>query len=154
MSYVRITIEVDDDGTRERLKEMAKRTKDLKPVFRWARKELRDKYTENFKESGLLVGGWAPLDAEYSAWKFENFRFPAPLTRTGNLFRGVSKLNYDEVEKTKATFGVSGIEYAKFHQYGTKNMPQRKIIFEPRGFANDLGEKAASYIKEGRSRGD
>ena len=149
MSYVRIDIDIDMNDTKERLRDMRKRARDLKPVFRWARRELREQYTENYKEKGLMVGGWAPLDAEYSAWKFENYRFPGILVRTGDLFQGVSRLNYNEVDRDRAVFGVQGIEYARFHQTGTSKMPQRKIIFEPAGFAEKLGERTARYVSEG-----
>ena len=149
MSYVRVYIHLDQDEATDRIKKMRERTMDLKPVFRWARRELREKYTENYREKGLLVGGWAPLDAEYSAWKFENYRFPGILVRTGNLFQGVSTLNHEELDRNRAVFGVKGIEYARFHQTGTSKMPQRKIIFEPAGFAEKLGQRTAKYVADG-----
>lgn len=54
----------------------------------------------------------------------------------------------NDIDATSATFGTR-VEYAKFHQYGTKYMPARKIVFEPRGFANDLASKAATYVANG-----
>jgi phage gpG-like protein len=54
----------------------------------------------------------------------------------------------NDIDATSARFGTK-VEYAKFHQYGTTKMPARKIIFEPRGFANDLASKAASYVANG-----
>jgi hypothetical protein len=38
---------------------------------------------------------------------------------------------------------------ARFHQYGTRDMPARKILFIPRDFDRDINKKTLQYIIEG-----
>jgi hypothetical protein len=38
---------------------------------------------------------------------------------------------------------------AKFHQYGTQDMPARKILFVPRDFDRDINKKVTKYVIEG-----
>jgi phage gpG-like protein len=57
------------------------------------------------------------------------------------------------VGDTEAEFAVD-IPYAHWHQYGTQNMPARKIVFVPRDFPRHLGDKIAQYISEGKIKGD
>jgi phage gpG-like protein len=120
------------------LRRMEDRASDFRPVFRWAKQELRKANSENFTSGGLPVGGWAPGE-EGTAWPL--------LRRTGKLFRSLASLNGapNEIHKTHAYFGTK-VEYAKFIQYGTENMPARKIVFTPVGFAKAIGEQAAKHI--------
>lgn len=149
--YVDVDIHVDADEALERLEDMREQLEDLRPVFRWAKRELEKSYAANFASNGMLVGGWSPLDATYASWKMSRFPGAPPMIRSGRLFRSLTEMTDSRVniiEKTQASFGTT-VEYAKFHQYGTTKMPKRKIVFEPRGFASDLGKKIATYVVEG-----
>lgn len=150
-AYIEIDLKVDADETLERLEDIKEQTKDLRPVFRWAKSELEKTYAANIMASGLLAGGWDPLSPSYAAWKTARFPGAPIMVRGGRLFRSLSELNdsaINVINKTDAQFGTT-VEYAKFHQYGTSKMPKRKIVFEPRGFASDLGDKIAKYVKYG-----
>jgi hypothetical protein len=48
----------------------------------------------------------------------------------------------------EATFVVDS-PIAKFHQYGTQDMPARKILFVPNSFDKDINKKATQYIVQG-----
>jgi phage gpG-like protein len=136
-----INIDCDNDDAMRRLMNMKLRAKNFRPIFEYGRSRLQLANAENFSTGGLPSGGWEPR------------RQPEPwplMRRTGSLMRSLTNLfgPPNDIDATSARFGTK-VEYAKFHQYGTTKMPARKIIFEPRGFANDLASKAAAYVANG-----
>lgn len=135
---ITIDIDVDIDNAIRFLDGMERRAKNFRMVFEWARLELAKSNAENFTASGLPAGGWSPRTRPY-AWPI--------MRKTDQLFRSLASLNGspNEVHTDHAIFGTN-VEYAKFHQYGTTKMAARKIVFEPRGFASDLGAKAARHV--------
>lgn len=143
--FVKIDIDISCDSllAMRRLEGMELRSKSFRPLFEYARLELQRANAENFSTGGLPSG---------KRWKPEEEPDPAPLMReTGNLFRSLTSLfgRPNRIGDTSAEFGTK-VEYAKFHQYGTRKMPARKVVFEPVGFARDLADKAASYVADGR----
>lgn len=140
-----IDTEFDSDEIIRKYREIEKAATHLKPVFRWAREELRETYINHFLSNGS--GTWKPLDPEYGAWKASRYPGAPTLIRTGGLFESVSKLEIDKIDNTSARFGTNA-EVAKFHQYGTWSMPKREIIFEPPMFAKKLADKIADHIEE------
>lgn len=150
---MRVTADIDIHDAEELLDDIKDRCKDFRPVWKYAQRELEHSFSENFLSGGALVGGWAPLDIGYAAWKSVRRPMAPILIFDGQLFnslRDLDKSAVTKIEKQNATFGTD-VEYAKFHQYGTTKMPQRKIIFEPRGFANDLARKASHYVLRGKT---
>lgn len=153
MTYYEVKYEyLGDLAARQNLKKMANRAEDFRPVFKFARELIRRANAENFAQAGLPVGGWAPLDAEYGSWKSANFPGTPPMIRSGKLFQDLVTLRGAEnvVSRNYAQFGTS-IEYAKFHQYGTRKMPKRQILFEPAGFAEEVTAYARKYIIDGET---
>lgn len=126
------------------------RSKSFVTVFSWARRRLELSNAANFTSNGLPSGGWAPLDAEYGSWKSVHFPGAPPMVRTGRLFRSLTSLRGagNVITPTVAEFGTT-VQYAKFHQNGTRHMPKRAVVFEPPLFARELGLKAASWVTEG-----
>lgn len=147
---VRVTVR-GEEGVKNLLEDMDRRSKNFRPVFDKAQDYLEKANAENFASSGLPVGGWRPLDAEYGSWKATRFPGMPPMIRSRELFSSLTNLNNSakSVGLTTAEFGTK-VEYAKFHQYGTNKMPKRKIVFEPPLFARDIGLKTAQYIVKGR----
>lgn len=141
-----IRVKVDIDEAKELLSDSKDRAGDLRPVFIKAKKELSDIYTDHFATNG--GGRWAPLDAEYGAWKSVHFPARPTLFRSGKLFRSIQTFSVSEINKHSATFGTDA-PVAKFHQYGTWSMPKREIIFEPPKFAEKIAKDIADYIAEG-----
>lgn len=150
--YLLIDIDIDVSEVKKKLDSMEDRSKDLRPVWRYAKKELEVAFSANFLSGGNLVpGGWAPLDRGYAAWKSVNHPGARKLVIDGTLFRSVADLDdpaVNKIEKRSAQFGTN-VEYAKFHQYGTSKMPARQIIFEPIGFRRDISEKIENYVANG-----
>ncbi len=147
------SVDVDVTGAKETityLQEMKIRMDDHRVPFAGAREILSAANAENFASNGLPTGGWAPLDAEYAAWKSVNFPGATPLVQDGQLFRSLVALSggVNFIGKTTAEFGTN-VKYAKFHQYGTSKMPKREIVFEPAGFSQLLAERIAKWTVDG-----
>lgn len=141
----------------DRLRNMRDRANDMGPVLRWAGKTLERAYSKNFTTMGalsakaMLKGAWPPLDEEYASWKFTRVPGAPPLVLTGGLFRSVASLSSSPknvITDMEATFTVDS-PIAKFHQYGTQDMPARKIVFVPRDFDRDINKKTQQYIING-----
>lgn len=153
MSRLLIDVDWDPSEMRDEVTDMDGRTNNFRPVFREMRKYFERNWAENFLANGLRVGGWAPLDAEYAAWKSANAPGAPPMIRTGTLFASIATLRGapNEIDNKQATFGTN-IKYAKFHQYGTSKMPKREFIYEPENFRREWGEKVAEYIRDGKAQ--
>lgn len=152
-----VTVDVDNDEAQDRLKAMRDRAKNLKPVLKWAGEKLERAYSSNFSTMGsfsaraMLRGAWPPLDPVYAAWKATRFPGAPTLVRTGNLLKEVSNISSNpasSIDDMEAEFAVIG-KIPKFHQYGTENMPARKIIFIPRNLEQEIADKTGHFIKFG-----
>lgn len=161
---VQMRIRVDDDDAQRLLEGMSDRMRNFKPVFKWAKRELGLMNGNNFATNGLPVGGWAPLNSRYAAWKAEGGGVGvsgrgargtagagAMLVLTKRLFNSLRNLDgpANKINDMSAEFGTH-IEYAKFHQYGTSKMPKRQIVYEPAGFSAMLAVLCARHVVEGR----
>lgn len=149
----RVEVDVDVRGAKETiayLQGMKVRMDDHRVPFAGAREILSSANAANFASNGLPVGGWAPLDTEYAAWKATRFPGAPPLVQEGQLFRSLVALSggVNSIGRTTAEFGTN-IKYAKFHQYGTSKMPKREIVFEPAGFSAVLAERVAKWTADG-----
>lgn len=142
----------DDDGirdTKDRLKDIKERQKNLEPVLRKAGLSLRKYMAENYTSQGLLVGGWAPLNPKYAAWKSIHFPGAPPMVRTGALFDSVAVVGPEiDAHDTWATYSTN-VQYAKFHQYGTTKMPKREILFAPEIWEKEIASSAKDYVLNG-----
>lgn len=151
---VRLKVRVKSEDAKDRLENIQDRTQDLGPVLRWAKSHLERAYEENFLSQGavsaraMMAGGWAPLSPAYGAWKASHW--PTPLmVRTGKLLFDVTHLETDGAKSdTSITFNVRS-SIAQYHQYGTSEMPARKLVFVPRDFDRDIGKKTTSYVVNG-----
>lgn len=155
--YVVVKVKVDAEDAKDLLRNMKDRTQDFGPVLQWAGKELERAFTKNYTSMGalsatsMLGGAWPPLNPRYAAWKARRYPGAPTLVQTGELFRSVANISEsigNVMTDMSATFEVDS-PIAKFHQFGTENMPARKIVFVPREFDRDIGKKAAMYIVEG-----
>jgi hypothetical protein len=150
---VRIQVRVKSEDTKDRLDGMRDRAHNMRPVLHWAGGHLERALGENFTTMGamsaraMLKGGWAPLTPKYGAWKMAHFPGEPTLIQTGGLFAAVTNMD-DDISDMRGTYSVNS-RIGKFHQYGTKDMVARPIVFVPRDFDRELGKKATTYIMEG-----
>ena len=147
---ITLDTEFDPSPLTDHIDNMQRRSRDVRTIFQRIRADLRKHWTENFTANGLPVGGWAPLDAEYGAWKSAHYPGAPPLVQTGQLFTSLSVLrgSPNDIGRRRATFGTD-IEHAKFHQMGTSKMPKRQIIYEPAEAQSRWGNWIADYIAHG-----
>ena len=150
---MRMKVDVDTSKLSERLTKMSLRATNFKPVFWWTFRELEKAHEENFRTQGAASGfPWKPLDPQYAAWKIENYGYKGILVREGNLQDSLTMNSgrgaIRDVGRRSAEFGTR-VEYAKFHQAGTRHMQQRKPLFVPRLMAEKIGNVTAEYIVHG-----
>ena len=126
-------------------------------VPNWAKGYLERAYSKNFTTMGalsaraMLKGAWPPLDDDYESWKFRNVPGAPPLVITGKLFRSVAGMGSspkNSISDMEGTFVIDS-PIAKFHQYGTQDMPARPLLFVPKDFDRDINKKATQYIVQG-----
>lgn len=137
--------------TKMYFRNMVRRTNNFRSELRWARDELKKANRRNFATQGAASGEpWNKLDTEYQSWKIERYGALPTMIRSGDLYRDLTTLagRVNHIGFKSATFGTD-LEYAKFHQHGTRFMPARKIVFVPKDFARQLGEKVGEYVVYG-----
>jgi phage gpG-like protein len=135
---IRMKVSVNMHGTMRKLDNMMENASNFYSTFEYARHLLSLANAANFSSGGMLVGGWKPRE-EAAEW---------PIMRESNRLMGslVSLTGPpNQIGATSATFGTA-VEYAGYHQHGTSHMPSRKIVFEPRGFAEQVAQAAAEHI--------
>lgn len=150
-------IDVDTTELRKFITKVKLRERSFKPVFRWALRQLQQAHSRNFQTHGAPVGGWKPLEANtFYDKRHSGYGNRGILVRTGVLEDSLngSKTSIgafkaiDEIDDHYMRFGTK-VPYAKFHQTGTTNMHERQIVFVPRTFARETGNKAAEYLVVG-----
>lgn len=118
----------------------------LTPVLEAAEKAQFD--AEGEGESG----SWAPLSAQYAAWKEANYPGSPILHRTGALFEALtdssSPLALRQADGDSYNFGTQGVTYASYLQSGTKNMPARRVIDFGVGFETELSRIGVDAARE------
>ena len=105
---------------------------DASEAFREIAKDFREKLMPaQFNTQGSHGGsGWPPLSPNYAAWKAKNYPGAPILVRSGLLRESLEKNNaYSIVDIQPKSMNIgSRVNYAIFHQQGTRKLPQRKII--------------------------
>lgn len=82
-------------------------------------------------EGGGAQGSWAPLSAQYAAWKEANYPGMPILRRTGAMYEGLtsdSPFSLRQSDGDSYRFGTQGVTYASYHQSGTGRMPARPVF--------------------------
>lgn len=77
-------------------------------------------------------GGWSPLSPKYAAWKSRQRPGKGILEFDGLLRESLTQRPFgvDEITSKSMTVGT-GLDYASYHQYGTKHMPARELLGRP-----------------------
>ncbi len=103
---------------------------DLGPYWQMVQGLLEESVGKQFDTQGGRTGGWAPLSARYAADKSRRFGSQPILVATGALkesLTGGSGGIARQEGNTSLRFGTQ-LGYGRFHQTGTSNMPQRRIL--------------------------
>jgi phage gpG-like protein len=96
-------------------------------------------FQQNFQKSQWNGNAWAQRKAGYYANKMRGKHL---LVKTGNLRRALQNtiISYDW---KKITWGIKGVDYAKYLNNGTSFMPQRQFI----GINEELKAKIKKKIE-------
>lgn len=144
-----IHISVDASEPKHLAQRIVARGQDYRTAFEGMRQFLRTAYAQNFMPpGGGGVGGWAPLQPSTAAWKAREGLPPATMHgKTNGLMDSLSTLmgTPNDISAKTATFGTD-VEYAKFHQYGTRKMAKRELVFEPTGFGAFSAKSVAAHL--------
>ena len=120
-----LTINVDDRSFRDYLSQLQGRMADLTPAMQSIGQELETRISHRFETesdpSGAAWAPWAPSTWE-SYPKDGNRRL---LDRYGDL---MASLNW-HADSSSVTVGF-GQPYAAYHEWGTKRMPRRGLMFQ------------------------
>jgi len=144
-----------DRRVRQLLSEMADRTVGVEAAWPGVSRVLARHLQLQFDTEGVHLTGrpWAPLSPRYLAWKIRNGLDPRKLRATGSMERTFtgSPFPIEVYGPTSARFG-SDDPKAKFHQSGTRFMPQRRILEVDANpdVADDVNGVLARYIFENR----
>ncbi|MCQ9384446.1 phage virion morphogenesis protein [Brevibacterium moorei] len=93
-------------------------------------KWIEEQEAQQFKkEGGAYPPKWAALSKEYAKWKGQHYPGKGILERTGDLKTSLttSGSGIRAVHNGTLTFGTL-VEYAAYHQNGTKTMPARPVL--------------------------
>jgi phage gpG-like protein len=118
----------------------------LPPVFASA-------LTRQFDGQGVgpVAGSWSPLSAVYEEWKSKRYPGQPILVATGSLREGLtavaSPFGAREWSASEFVFGTRGIDYASFHQSGTRYMPARPPFDLDAQFEVDLSKAALEGVR-------
>lgn len=115
-----------DEAAERRLIEMARRTRDPRPVLNRLSDMIRDAQVERFGQNR----GMKKLAPSTLARKRREGLDERPLRRTGLLVRSVTvehaREQIDRIHGDELTFGTS-VYYARFHDKG-EGVPKRRVI--------------------------
>lgn len=101
---------------------------------------------------------WRPLKPEYAKWKITHGYGRKILVRTGALRTSYTSRPM-AIERYSSSGGQfawqygSDIRYAKYHHYGTRYMPARKVIVKTEKMESDLAAIVREYLLTGRPGG-
>lgn len=120
-----------------------------------------------FDTQGEIGGSpWKALDSAYAAWKLAHFGVKPILVRTGDMKAAALDKHNVVVTPRKLTYEVKGLdedgndlgERAAWHQRGSGNLPQRKIVEMPASERRNWDRLIVAWLNDirrgpiGRSR--
>ena len=111
---------------------------------------LEDAFEEVFAKEGNVDGyqSWARLSPPYARWKNQHHPNKSILVLSGRL-RGSLTKNPVVTMNPREMIYTSNVPYAKYHEHGTDNMPQRSIFDRAASVAPRYLERAANrYLME------
>lgn len=152
---VELNVTIDADKAKKDFSKLARRVKDLRPVFTDFIKYYQDKIMPaSFNTKGSLMGKkWQSATDQYRKWKSKSPKntsgsSTANLKLTGRLYDAATGGSgwYQKIGKKTLEFGIKRgvIKYANRHQEGTSGMPQRPFFYTANG---DIPKRAWLFLK-------
>ena len=96
-------------------------------------------------------GQWPALSPQYAAWKESRYPGLHILELTGAYLAAATEIgapfNFIEVGDNSLTYGVDGLDYPRYHEEGTTNLPRREV-FELLAQNNELAIELTVLLSE------
>lgn len=128
-SGVSVVIEPPIDFILKQTAEFQAALLDLEPLWELVKPEVSRMEEEQFSSQGH--GAWPPLADTTLAIK-EAGGWPSdPLIRTGDLKASLTDPGRAADSGPQRMIWSTDVEYARFHQTGTRRMPMRQVIPDP-----------------------
>lgn len=126
-----ITVTVDSKLVTDELTKLQKKMGDLRPVMRGIGQELNNRISARFESRSDPLGkAWAPW-AESTRQNYPKDGRGQVLERYGDMLKSLS-FQADDTS-VRVGFGAvasnKGDVYAAYHEWGTKKMPRRGLLF-------------------------
>lgn len=140
-----------DAQVKAKLDVLRARVHNLIPAWREFARVLRRHNRAQFLTQGLQGGKpWAPLSPAYAAWKLAHYGPRLVLQRSGDLMEDLTgtPMGVERYTPRAAEFGTD-IDYAKFHDTGTRYMPARKPMVTTPGLRRELNRVVAAHLTDG-----
>lgn len=121
---------------------------DLEPVWDDVRDTLWEIEAEQFESEGAAGGKrWQELSARYKVQKINRYGQKPILEASGRLKRAMTSKTSDTIyQKSRdAMYLGTSLKYARYHQDGGKNLPQREVI--------KLSDSQKTKLQKGFQRG-
>lgn len=144
----RVVMSGDEESVRI-FRRLRDRVEDVRPAWKDVGDYLRRRMREQFATEGRSLGRrWDPLSPSYRARKAGN---KGILDLTGGMRRSFTTKGRDHIEHGYRRSFVFGSRHklAPFHQEGTRQMPQRPILYAGRGVRKDINRMLEDYIVRG-----
>lgn len=97
-------------------------------------------------------GHWAPLSAQYAAWKQKKYPGAPILVATGALREGLTSSGSPFAKRVpngdEYVYGTTGVTYASYHQVGTGKMQARQPLDLGPSFETEMTRIAAQAARE------
>jgi phage gpG-like protein len=127
------------------LRELGVRASDVRPVGKQVRSVFHHAEEQRFADAGP---GWPPLAASTAERKSQQDLPAAILRASDRLYRSLVEGSSDEAKWMTPTTIELGTKvwYARFHQDGTVNLPQRIVVDLPQQAVSEISGILARFI--------
>lgn len=127
MVSLNVTV-LGEEQVNARIDRFVNQVKDWRIVWEDVEDEFWNIEKDQFDTQGH--GGWEPLSPRYAAWKAVHYPGQPLLVLSGELRSAVTggAGRFVRREPMQMALGWQGVPYWRFHQTGTRNMPQRKVV--------------------------
>lgn len=150
-----VSFRIDVAGVQVVSRDLARarhRVGDLRPALNALAAILVEENRANFSSEGAasVYGRWDPLSPNYRRWKEKHYPGKPILVRTGALEASLTSLPMGVQTATSTTISLgTDIEYARYHQTGTRNMPRRAPVALTERAKRDMVKVIQKWIVDG-----
>ena len=118
-----VSYAVDDLEVKAMLRELARKSKNMKPPMQDISVYMKNAVMKNFESQGRPTK-WKPLSARYAKFKSQSAGSGKPILE----FHGKLKQSINAKHTNNNAMVKTGVKYGVYHQTGTRKMPARPFM--------------------------